>query len=82
MNNILVYIISDLNGLFYCGITNNIERRLNEHNSKKKGWTKKGLNWKVVYQESWPSRLAARKREILIKNFGPKKFFMKFGKCL
>lgn len=75
---VLVYIICDINLNYYCGITNNLERRLKEHNSQKKGYTKFSNTWKVVFSESWPDRKTAARRERKIKNFGPKKFFTKY----
>ena len=35
----------------YVGITDNLERRLNEHNSGKHLYTKRYLPWEIVYTE-------------------------------
>ena len=65
----VVYIIETESGNLYTGITNDIERRFNEHKNLKKGakffHLSKAL--KIVYQEIVPDRSQASKREIFIK---------------
>ena len=53
----------------YTGITTNIEKRLNEHNTSSKGakYTKARRPVKLVYQEPAQDRSAASKREYAIK---------------
>lgn len=48
---------------FYTGMTNNIERRLYEHNSGQVKPTKAYKPWVVVYQEEYVDRVHARERE-------------------
>ena len=49
----------------YVGITNNIDRRLKEHNSGKHLYTKRYLPWEIIYQEEFKTFLRQEKE----KNF-------------
>ena len=64
-----VYILESLkNGRYYTGYTNNLERRLLEHN---KGLTKsiKYLRpLRLIYKEDYSSRAEAAKREKFLKS--------------
>lgn len=63
-----VYIVECRNKSLYTGITNNIERRIKEHNSKKGGhYTKAFGPVKLLCQESYRTRSLAMKREVQIK---------------
>jgi putative endonuclease len=53
---------------FYVGYTNDLNRRLSEHNRIKGKFTDKGIPWKVVYTETFPSKSEAMSREAEIKN--------------
>lgn len=48
-----VYILECADARLYVGVTNNIERRLTEHNSGQnaKGWTARRLPVKLIYTE-------------------------------
>ena len=52
---------------YYVGYTNNIERRLSEHNRKKGKYTDAGIPWKLVYTEKFENKIDATKRENFIK---------------
>ncbi|MDY7011802.1 MAG: GIY-YIG nuclease family protein [Planctomycetota bacterium] len=57
-------------GLFYIGFTNNLSRRLNEHNSSDEEhskFTRKNGPWELVWAESHPTRSDAMNREKQIK---------------
>ena len=59
-----VYILqSCTDGSFYTGMTDNLERRLHEHNLGTMKYTKSRCPWKLVYSEGMPERDKARKRE-------------------
>jgi len=58
---------SDVDGRFYVGICENLERRLREHNSGKTFSTKGYRPWKIFFYEQYPTRIAARKREKFLK---------------
>lgn len=64
-----VYILECSDGSLYTGITTNITKRLNEHNSNKKGakYTKTRRPVKLVYKETSENRSTASKREYAIK---------------
>jgi len=55
-------------GISYVGSTNNIERRLAEHNSGKSSFTKKFVPWELIYKEECLDRKAALKREKYYKS--------------
>ena len=61
-----VYILKSLkDGTFYTGLTNNIERRVREHDNGKykESYSINHKPFKLVYFEELPSRIEARKRE-------------------
>ena len=66
-----VYLLrSCKNKSLYVGYTNNIERRLEEHNAGLVEYTRKYLPWILVYYESCISLEDAKKREKSLKHFG------------
>ena len=52
----------------YEGFSDNLERRLNEHNAGKTIYTRRYKPWKIVYKEEISDRTAARKREKYFKS--------------
>ncbi len=63
-----VYIIRSLkDGRFYKGQTQNIEKRVLEHNSGKTKSTKGYVPWELVYFESFKTREEALLREKYFK---------------
>ena len=66
-----VYLLkSQKNESLYIGYTNDMKRRLKEHNIGLVGYTKKYLPWTLIYCESFISFEDARKREKSLKHFG------------
>jgi len=66
-----VYILkSDKNDKLYIGFTDNIFRRIKEHNSKESLATKAFAPYRLVYFEGYRSRADALKREKNLKYFG------------
>lgn len=64
-----VYILSCADNTFYTGITNNLEKRVNVHNSGKGAkYTRSRLPVKLVYYEEAADKSNASKREIAIKS--------------
>ncbi len=64
-----VYILkSEQNNHYYTGLTNDIDRRLLEHNSGGTKSTKAHVPYKLVYKESFPTRVEARNREKFLKS--------------
>ncbi len=66
-----VYILkSRKNGIFYIGYTNNLRRRLEEHNSGKVLSTKYHFPYELIYFEGYKSRKDAITREKALKHHG------------
>ena len=69
-NNWLIYILECGDGSLYCGITNNLEKRLKQHKGEIKGgakYTRSHWPCKLVYKEKSRSRSDALQREVIIK---------------
>jgi putative endonuclease len=68
-NQWVVYMILTDSGKLYTGITNNLERRFDEHKNQSKGASFFHFSGpsKIVYSEPHPDRSSASKREIAIK---------------
>lgn len=63
-----VYVLKSLrNGRLYTGSTNDVQRRLTEHNSGHSKYTSLTKPFKLVYQEAYETRLEARRRELFLK---------------
>ena len=58
----------------YIGSSQDAEKRLREHNLGKSKFTKSGIPWKLIYKESFPTNLEARKRELFLKSGVGRKF--------
>lgn len=64
-----VYILKDkTTGRYYIGSTNDLPRRLSEHNRHHTKSTAYG-NWDLIYTEDYSTNLEARRREKLIKSY-------------
>ena len=66
----LIYILECRDGSLYCGITNNIEKRLKQHKGEIIGgakYTRSHWPCKLVYVEKSASRSKASQREAIIK---------------
>lgn len=61
---------------YYVGYTNNIERRLSEHNRLKGKYTDIGIPWVLVYSEEYKTKKEAMDRERFIKNKKSKQFII------
>ncbi len=63
-----VYVIESKEGFTYKGMTDNLEKRLVEHNNKTLSfWTKRGTDWKLIYKEEFDNKAEALKRERWLK---------------
>lgn len=63
-----VYILKCGDGSFYCGYTNDIEKRVEKHKSGKGAkYTRSRLPLEVVYVEEFDNKSDALKRECEIK---------------
>lgn len=65
-----VYVLTCADGSLYTGITTDIDRRIQEHNTSALGakYTRARRPVALAYQESLPSRSEAQKREAAIKS--------------
>ena len=64
-----VYVLKSLkNSRLYTGSTNNIERRLEEHNSGGSKYTRFTRPFVLVYKEEFETRSEAYKRELFLKS--------------
>jgi len=66
-----VYLLkSQKNDSFYVGYTNDLKRRLQEHNTGLVEYTKKFRPWSLIYYETFTSLEDAKLREKSLKYFG------------
>ena len=72
---IVVYAIRSLSRNYvYVGLTNDLERRLNEHNQRYNKTTKPYAPFELIYQEKFPDRISARRKEKQLKSGIGKEF--------
>ena len=70
-----VYILqSKKNNKFYIGFSDDVERRLSQHNAGRNKSTKSGVPWELRYQEEFDDRKKAMNREKEIKDKKSKKY--------
>jgi putative endonuclease len=62
------------NGRLYTGSTNDLARRLQEHDRGKNAYTRNAGPFDLIYREECPSRLEARRRERYLKSGGGREF--------
>ena len=75
MTNFFVYILYSTSiDKYYVGYTNDIVRRLSEHNRIKGKFTDKGIPWELVYKESYADKVSAENREKEIKRKKSRKY--------
>ena len=63
-----VYVLHSETGVVYIGQTDNLEKRLAQHNSGKSAYTNRCKHWELVYEEECPNRTEALKRERQLKS--------------
>ncbi len=64
-----LYILkSRIKNWYYVGMTDNKEKRLNQHNAGKTKSTKPYRPFDMVYTEGYNNKTECRKRELFIKN--------------
>ena len=73
-----VYILlSRSTGKYYCGSTENLERRIHQHNYGYSKSTKSGIPWILKYSEEYDDRSSAVRRESEIKKKKSRAFIEK-----
>ena len=75
-----VYMIKDRFGKLYVGVSKNPQSRLKEHNTRRGSIFTKSGNFKVVFEEEYPTLVEARQREIQIKKWRREKKEMLIGR--
>jgi len=74
-----VYVLKSLvNNRFYTGSTNDLVRRLEEHNRGKSKYTKLTRPFALVYKEKYFSQIEARRRERFLKTGKGREFIKTF----
>jgi putative endonuclease len=61
----------------YIGFTNDLIKRVKQHNNKNTKSTRYGIPWKLTYYEAYLSEYDARKRELQLKKYGSAFGFLK-----
>jgi putative endonuclease len=72
-----VYLLEDQNRKWYIGFTTNLEKRIENHQTKKVISTRKMKNLKVIYCECYLNKLDALGREKFLKSGAGRKFIKK-----
>ena len=69
-----VYVVQCADSTYYIGISNDVQKRIDDHNSGKGAkYTQGRLPVKLIYQEEYPDRSTASKREAELKSWPRKK---------
>ncbi len=68
-----MYILKLIDGSYYVGSTENLEKRLDKHSKGRVSSTKSKLPFTLVYEESFVSRSEAQSREYQIKKWKSRK---------
>ena len=64
---------------FYTGQTEDLERRIMEHNRGKTPFMKRGIPWELVYHKAYETRAEAMQDEKRIKKRGAGRFLEEHG---
>jgi len=70
-----VYVIQSREGRFYIGLSDDVVRKVKQHNRGQSRWTKGRGPWKIVWQSEELSLTDARKLENRLKRQGRGKGF-------
>jgi putative endonuclease len=78
MSQHFVYIIKNPSGKHYIGETENLERRLHEHNKDNGHFTGNNGSWELVIYSTCQSKSEAVQLEKKLKNFKNSKYVIKY----
>ncbi|WP_240676268.1 GIY-YIG nuclease family protein [Botryobacter ruber] len=67
-------LFSEKTNRYYVGSTEDLPRRLGQHNSGRNKSTKAGMPWLLKHTEEFPTSVAARQRESEIKRKKSRKY--------
>ena len=79
-DGVLYILFSSKLNKYYIGSTNDIHRRLYEHNIGHSTFTKTGIPWSLVFSKQFPSLELARKEELRIKKCKSRKYIENYIK--
>jgi putative endonuclease len=70
------YVIENAKGILYKGSSNNLEKRLGQHNANNgfPSFTAKRGPWKLIYSEEFKTRKEAEARESFFKTGAGRRF--------
>ena len=80
MDGVLYILFSCKLNKYYIGSTNDIRRRLYEHNIGHSTFTKTGIPWSLAFSKQFPSLELARKEELRIKKCKSRKYIENYIK--
>ena len=66
-NKFFVYLILNKNNTSYVGYTNNLKKRLKQHNSSKGAKFTRGKKWILIYSKEFLNKSKAMKEEYKLK---------------
>jgi len=74
----ILYILqSEVNSRYYIGSTNNLDRRLSEHNNGFSGYTKFTIPFKLVFKQEYQTIEKARQIEFKLKKLKSRRIITK-----
>ncbi len=74
-----VYVLKSLSApKSYVGMTDNLERRLRQHNDGLNSYTRRYIPWVIVHDEQCDTLSDARAREIYLKSAAGRRFLKKY----
>jgi putative endonuclease len=74
-----VYVIRSARGIRYTGYTENLTKRLEQHNAGISKFTSRDFNWQLLYQETYETRAEAMRREKWLKSGEGRRFIDAIG---
>lgn len=77
MNHIAYILISKVARKTYVGHTNDLERRLEEHNGGKSIFSKRYKPWMIIYKETFNNETDAIKKEKYLKSAAGRRWIKK-----
>lgn len=73
----VVYVLQDLEGVLYKGLTSNLDRRLAEHRQGKTKTTRRMKSFTVVYTKTFDNVYSARSFEKYLKTSAGRRYLRK-----
>lgn len=67
---------------YYIGYTNDLDRRLHEHNIGHEKFSRTGCPWTLVYSKKFDSKIEAHREEMRIKKRKSKNFIEELIKAI